>query len=77
MKIRDLFKKWWFWLIVAVYGFFNWSIQLSITGLESSLGGFLGAMVGGFVMIFIFSAIILTIIRLVKHFTKNKKGLNH
>lgn len=77
MKIRDLFKKWWFWLIVAIYGLFNLSTQMAINGLDASLGAFLGAMVGGFIMIFIISAVVLTIIRLVKHFTGKKKGLNY
>ena len=68
MRIRDLFKKWWFWVIVFIVGFMNWVTQLG--NIPPSIGGFAGSMVGAFLILFALLAAIILIIAFSKFFLK-------
>ena len=63
MKYKEIFKKWWFWIILAILSLYKIIQNINSYG-RLFLAGYLGTIIGAFMFIFTIYTILFLIIKL-------------
>ena len=69
MKYKEIFKKWWFWIVLTVLSIYKIIQNIASYG-RLFLAGYLGIVIGTFIFIFTIDTIFFLIIKLLNKLFK-------